>query len=123
MSNRQSSTFVALAENRAKFTPRPSHVAPKGKGRPSWTRCLAEVEVRTTFLITGISFIVRRRLSFETRQIDLSFNFSEGCISRPMLRVRRPMKNRVRQPGGRHMQTRRLNPLCAFLERHAPNTA
>ena len=29
-SNRQSSTLVALAENRAKFTPSPSHVAPSG---------------------------------------------------------------------------------------------
>ena len=29
-SNRQSSTLVALAENRAKLTPSPSHVAPSG---------------------------------------------------------------------------------------------
>jgi hypothetical protein len=29
-SNRHSSTFVANSENTAKFTPAPSHVAPKG---------------------------------------------------------------------------------------------
>ncbi|MNC49016.1 hypothetical protein D3C75_981650 [compost metagenome] len=37
-SNRHSSTLVALAENRAKLTPRPSQVAPRGKGRPSRIR-------------------------------------------------------------------------------------
>src|SRR5579883_1006995 len=40
LSNRHSSTFVALAENSAKFTPSPSQVAPSGKGRPSDTRDL-----------------------------------------------------------------------------------
>src|SRR2546423_1697329 len=39
-SNRQSSTFSALAENSAKFVPRPSHVAPKGCGRPGASRKL-----------------------------------------------------------------------------------
>ncbi|CAI8786934.1 hypothetical protein EMIT0347P_10848 [Pseudomonas sp. IT-347P] len=34
-SKMHSSTLVALAENRAKFTPSPSQVAPSGKGRPS----------------------------------------------------------------------------------------
>ena len=37
-SNRQSSTFVACAENSAKLTPEPSHVAPRGNGLPSVTR-------------------------------------------------------------------------------------
>ena len=37
-SNRQISTFVAWAENRAKLVPAPSHVAPRGKGSPSLTR-------------------------------------------------------------------------------------
>src|SRR6266576_2445689 len=41
LSNRQSSTFSALAENRAKFVPRPSQVAPKGCGAPAETRTLA----------------------------------------------------------------------------------
>ncbi len=39
-SKMQSSTFVALAENRAKLTPSPSHVAPRGNGRPASTRDL-----------------------------------------------------------------------------------
>ena len=38
VSKRQSSTLVACAENSAKLTPRPVHVAPSGKGRPSLTR-------------------------------------------------------------------------------------
>src|SRR3954452_17648349 len=33
-SNRHSSTLVALAENRAKLTPEPSHRAPSGNGEP-----------------------------------------------------------------------------------------
>src|SRR4051812_27738224 len=37
-SNRHSSTFKAFAENKAKFTPRPSQVAPSGCGDPSRTR-------------------------------------------------------------------------------------
>src|SRR5450830_1758256 len=37
-SNTHSSTLVALAENSAKLTPRPSQVAPSGKGRPSRIR-------------------------------------------------------------------------------------
>src|SRR5262245_17032551 len=37
-SNRQSSTLVALAENSEKFTPSPSHVAPRGLGEPSLIR-------------------------------------------------------------------------------------
>src|SRR5690349_24445364 len=36
-SNRHSSTFVALAENSAKFVPRPSQVAPSGCGDPAET--------------------------------------------------------------------------------------
>src|SRR5712675_2259354 len=39
-SNRQSSTFSALAENSAKFVPRPSHVAPSGCGAPAESRAL-----------------------------------------------------------------------------------
>src|SRR5438128_1295092 len=35
--NRHSSTFDALAENRAKFVPRPSQVAPSGCGEPTET--------------------------------------------------------------------------------------
>src|SRR6201996_6927832 len=38
LSNRQSSTFVALAENSEKLTPSPVHVAPGGCGRPSFNR-------------------------------------------------------------------------------------
>src|SRR5690348_15725481 len=34
-SKRHNSTFVALAENSAKFVPRPSHVAPRGCGDPA----------------------------------------------------------------------------------------
>src|SRR3954452_8144422 len=34
-SNRHSSTFIALAENSAKFVPRPSQVAPSGNGDPA----------------------------------------------------------------------------------------
>src|SRR6202035_5571587 len=34
-SNRQTATFVAWAENRAKFVPLPSQVAPPGNGAPS----------------------------------------------------------------------------------------
>src|SRR5436309_135217 len=37
-SNRQSSTFRALAENSAKFVPRPSQVAPNGWGKPEEIR-------------------------------------------------------------------------------------
>src|SRR5215467_8950572 len=40
-SNRQSSTLVALAENNAKFVPRPSQVAPRGCGLPAETRTLS----------------------------------------------------------------------------------
>src|SRR6188508_2429181 len=40
LSNRQSSTFVALAENNAKLVPRPSHVAPSGCGVPAESRML-----------------------------------------------------------------------------------
>src|SRR5437868_497406 len=36
-SNRQTSTFVALAENSAKLVPLPLHVAPSGQGSPSST--------------------------------------------------------------------------------------
>src|ERR1700731_257443 len=39
-SNRQSSTFSALAENSAKFVPRPSQVDPKGCGSPAVSRML-----------------------------------------------------------------------------------
>src|SRR5262249_18509681 len=41
LSNRQSSTFSALAENSAKLVPRPSHVAPNGCGAPAEIRTLA----------------------------------------------------------------------------------
>src|SRR6202161_438769 len=34
-SNRQTSTFVALAENSAKLTPSPSQCAPRSRGEPS----------------------------------------------------------------------------------------
>src|SRR4051812_27089157 len=40
LSNRQSSIFVALAENSAKLVPRPSHVAPRGCGAPAESRML-----------------------------------------------------------------------------------
>src|SRR5580704_322190 len=36
-SNRHNSTFSAWAENSAKLTPLPSHVAPSGKGLPGHT--------------------------------------------------------------------------------------
>src|SRR5215475_6503810 len=41
LSNRQSSTFWAFAENNAKFVPRPSQVAPNGCGDPADSRALA----------------------------------------------------------------------------------
>src|SRR5215470_11875031 len=41
LSNRQSSTLLALAENSAKFVPRPSQVAPSGCGEPAESRALA----------------------------------------------------------------------------------
>src|SRR5262245_53161676 len=41
LSNRQSSTFSAFAENRAKLVPRPSQVAPKGCGAPTESRTLS----------------------------------------------------------------------------------
>src|SRR5262245_50775310 len=41
LSNRQSSTLLALAENSAKFVPRPSQVAPRGCGAPAASRALA----------------------------------------------------------------------------------
>src|SRR5439155_8875736 len=37
-SKRQSSTLAACAENNAKFTPTPVHVAPSGYGSPGQTR-------------------------------------------------------------------------------------
>src|SRR6266566_85778 len=40
LSNRQSSTFSAFAENSAKLVPRPSHVAPNGCGAPAEIRTL-----------------------------------------------------------------------------------
>src|SRR2546423_4250458 len=40
LSNRQSSTFSAWAENSAKFVPRPSQVAPSGCGAPAARRTL-----------------------------------------------------------------------------------
>src|SRR6516165_10698630 len=40
LSNRQSSTFSAFAENSAKLLPRPSHVAPNGCGAPAEIRTL-----------------------------------------------------------------------------------
>src|SRR5207248_8622953 len=40
LSNRQSSTFSAFAENSAKFVPRPSQVAPRGCGAPAEIRAL-----------------------------------------------------------------------------------
>src|ERR1700761_1690280 len=39
-SKRQSSTLLALAENRAKLTPNPVQVAPKGYAKPSRSRAL-----------------------------------------------------------------------------------
>src|SRR5436190_12316058 len=39
-SKRHSSTLVALAENRAKFVPRPSQVGPSGYGEPAVSRAL-----------------------------------------------------------------------------------
>src|SRR5580700_10927200 len=41
LSNRQSSTFCALAENSAKLVPRPSQAAPSGWGAPAESRMLA----------------------------------------------------------------------------------
>src|SRR5499427_5367208 len=41
LSNRQSSTFSAFAENSAKLVPRPSQVAPNGCGAPAEIRTLA----------------------------------------------------------------------------------
>src|SRR5262245_5681307 len=41
--NRHSSTFVALAENSAKFVPRPSQVAPSGCGEPAETWLLLDL--------------------------------------------------------------------------------
>src|SRR5262249_57508127 len=41
LSNKQSSTFSALAENSAKLVPRPSHLAPNGCGAPAEIRTLA----------------------------------------------------------------------------------
>src|ERR1700730_7629489 len=41
LSNRQSSTFVALAENSAKLVPRPSQVAPSGWDAPADSLVLA----------------------------------------------------------------------------------
>src|SRR5262245_965469 len=41
LSNRQSSTLLALAENIAKLVPRPSQVAPSGCGDPAESRVLA----------------------------------------------------------------------------------
>jgi len=38
LSNRQSSTFVAWAENSEKLVPRPSQLAPRGCGKPSLIR-------------------------------------------------------------------------------------
>src|SRR5437899_9790646 len=40
LSNKQSSTFSAFAENSAKLLPRPSHVAPNGCGAPAEIRTL-----------------------------------------------------------------------------------
>src|SRR5262245_48740078 len=40
LSNRQSSTFSAFAENSAKLVPRPSHLAPDGCGAPAEIRTL-----------------------------------------------------------------------------------
>src|SRR5690606_36951905 len=50
-SNRHSSTRVACAENTAKLTPRPSQVAPRGKGVPSVTRerCCLRMRVTSGF--------------------------------------------------------------------------
>src|SRR5512138_2488473 len=45
-SNKHSSTFVAFAENSEKFTPLPSHVAPRGCGKPSRSRNLLSVTHR-----------------------------------------------------------------------------
>src|ERR1700743_925207 len=41
LSNRHSSTFSALAENRAKLVPRPSQVAPRRSGVPAETPLFA----------------------------------------------------------------------------------
>src|SRR5215469_1026314 len=41
LSNKQSSTFSAFAENSAKLVPRPSHVAPSGCGAPAEIRTLS----------------------------------------------------------------------------------
>src|SRR5271157_2450561 len=43
--NRQSSTFVAFSAKRLKLTPAPSHVAPRGYGRPGQTRMSFSVEL------------------------------------------------------------------------------
>ena len=54
----QSSTFVALAENRAKLTPSPVHVAPRGKGIPSRRRALriiCDVALLTLASLGGVS--------------------------------------------------------------------
>src|SRR3954453_6383020 len=48
LSNRQTSTFVACAENRTKLVPLPSQVAPRGSGRPSLIRTWSRAAMRTS---------------------------------------------------------------------------
>src|SRR5450755_833827 len=53
-SNRQSSTLVAWAEKSAKFVPRPSHLAPSGKGKPSQTVVRAATVTLRLLLSTSV---------------------------------------------------------------------
>src|SRR5688500_12365574 len=69
-SNRHSSTDVACSENRAKFTPRPSQVAPSGYGRPGQTRTRPAFPTAPSASSIAIVFLVGAALGEPGRSID-----------------------------------------------------
>src|SRR5690242_20816616 len=66
-SNRQSSTRAALAENSEKFVPRPSQVAPRGNGCPSWS---------------GIVLIPGDRKSTRLNSSHMSISYAVFCLKK-----------------------------------------
>src|SRR5947207_15403139 len=71
-SNKQSSTPVACSENKAKLTPFPIHVAPRGYGKPSQVR---------TEVINARAFMRHRvRIGNHERRTGMRSNSAAVCV-------------------------------------------
>src|SRR5215472_3595253 len=86
LSNRHNSTFVALAENKAKFTPSPFQVAPSGKGRPSRRRdrrsaCRLAISVNASITRSLIGWVGGERARGWEVPLDLGAERAlRGCL-------------------------------------------